>query len=105
MGLKENKVKILLLLVIVILCVVGFLTLGGKGGAQQKKPIVVIHFAHWRVEDLGVFNQIIKQYERENPGVLVVQDVEDANEYRNDLSDLLLTYQCFCLCNREELVA
>lgn len=67
----------------------GFLTLGGVASTQEKKPVVVIHFAHWRVEDLGVFNQIIRQYEQENPGVLVVQDVEDANEYRNSLSELL----------------
>ena len=89
MGRKKSVVRRFLLLLIVVVFMGGFLTVKGMVSTQYKKPIVVIHFAHWRVEDLGVYNQIIRQYERENPGILVVQDVEDANEYRKNLGEQL----------------
>lgn len=86
----ERKKRILQIMLLILgLGIMGFLIAGGGSAAQQQKPIVVLHFAHWRVEDLGVFNQIIRQYERENPGVRIVQDVEDANEYRKNMVDVL----------------
>lgn len=84
---KKKIVGILVLFLVVSFGFAGYKILFAGAETSERKPAVVIRFAHWRVEDIDVFNKIIKKFEEEHPGIYVIQSVDDTNEYRKSLPE------------------
>ena len=55
-------------------------TTSGVAGGGSKKGTV--SFAHWRAEDKAVFDKMIANFQKKNPGTLVEQNISTSTDYQ-----------------------
>ncbi|MGN6688064.1 MAG: ABC transporter substrate-binding protein [Actinomycetales bacterium] len=62
---------------------------GATGAAKPSAPASgakasgKVSFAHWRAEDKAVFDKMIADFQKKNPGVTVTQDISPSNDYQS----------------------
>lgn len=61
-----------------------------SNGDSSKAKNVKLSFIHWRGEDTKVFNELISQFEQENPGITVEMNVFPSEQYLASAQSKLL---------------
>ncbi|PYZ92626.1 ABC transporter substrate-binding protein [Salipaludibacillus keqinensis] len=62
---------------------------GGSSSNGDNEDQTQISFIHWRGEDAEVFNEIIEEFEEENPNITVEMNIYPSEQYQSNAQQML----------------